>query len=156
MLPALALIRDPAEPDLMRRPPRDPREALITWRFGMRTLAEGAVLAAGVLSTYLWIASRDGVGTSASTMAFMVVVLIHPLQALHCRSERRFSWQLPSNPLIWLVLLTLIGIQWAAVSVAPLAHLLGTAPLRSDDWPVLVAGLLWPVALLELAKVWRR
>jgi Ca2+-transporting ATPase len=156
MLPALALIRDPAEPDLMRRPPRDPREALITWRFGMRTLAEGAVLAAGVLSTYLWIASRDGAGTSASTMAFMVVVLIHPLQALHCRSERRFSWQLPSNPLIWLVLLTLIGIQWAAVSVAPLAHLLGTAPLRSDDWPVLVAGLLWPVALLELAKVWRR
>jgi Ca2+-transporting ATPase len=156
ILPALALIRDPAEPDLMRRPPRDPREALITWRFGRRTLAEGAVLAAGVLSAYLWIAWRDGAGASATTMAFMVIVLIHPLQALHCRSQRRFWWQLPSNPLIWLVLLALIGIQSVAVSVAPLAHLLGTAPLRRTDWPVLVAGLLWPVTLLEVAKVWRR
>ena len=41
ILPALALIRDPAEPEIMRRPPRDPAEALVTWRFGARMLARG-------------------------------------------------------------------------------------------------------------------
>ena len=55
ILPAFALIRDPAEPNLMRRPPRDPSEALVTWRFGKRMLTEGAWLAAGVLSAYLWV-----------------------------------------------------------------------------------------------------
>ncbi|MBI2492648.1 MAG: cation transporting ATPase C-terminal domain-containing protein, partial [Candidatus Rokubacteria bacterium] len=29
-LPAMALVRHPAEPDIMRRPPRDPRESLVT------------------------------------------------------------------------------------------------------------------------------
>ena len=32
ILPAMALIRDPAEPDVMRRPPRGRQDALVTWR----------------------------------------------------------------------------------------------------------------------------
>ena len=121
ILPALALIRDPAEPDIMRRAPRDPREALVTWRFGMRTLVEGAVLAAGVLSVYFWVVAQDGAGARATTMAFMALVLVHPLQAMRCRSERVGWWRLPLNPLSWLALVVLIGLQWLAVSAPPLA-----------------------------------
>ena len=52
ILPAVALIQDPAEPDVMRRPARDPGEAMITWHFGRRMLMEGLLLALGVLSAY--------------------------------------------------------------------------------------------------------
>ena len=41
ILPATALIRDPADDDVMGRPPRDPAEALVTWRSGARILGEG-------------------------------------------------------------------------------------------------------------------
>jgi Ca2+-transporting ATPase len=156
ILPATALIRDPADGDAMRRPPRDPAEALVTWRSGARILVEGALLAAGVLSTYLWTIWRDGPGAPASTMAFTALVLIHPFQAMSCRSERFNWWQLPPNPWIPLSLLALFALQWLAIEWEPLARLLGTRPLTGADWLVLAGGVLWPVALLEGIKAWGR
>jgi Ca2+-transporting ATPase len=130
----MALIRDPAEPNIMRRPPRDPREPLVTWRFGAQMLGEGALLAAGVLSGYLWTVWWHGPGARATTVAFVSVVLIHPFQAMNCRSERYGWWRLPPNRLVWLSLVTLGAVQWMAVSWAPLAGLLHTAPLPGTDW----------------------
>jgi len=155
ILPAVALIRDPAEPDIMRRPPRDPREPLVTWRFGARMLAEGALLAAGVLSAYLWTVWREGPGMRATTIAFVSVVLIHPFQAMNCRSERHGWWRLPPNGLAWLSLFTLAGVQWIAVSWAPLARLLHTSPLLGTDWLLMTAAVLWPVLLMEVIKARR-
>jgi hypothetical protein len=98
ILPAVALIHDPAEPDIMRRPPRDPRQALNTWRFGGRVLAEGALLAAGVLSAYSWAVLQDGVGTRANTMAFVALVLVHPLQrGVHRRRRLDSRWLQPGR-----------------------------------------------------------
>jgi Ca2+-transporting ATPase len=155
IFPAMALIRDPAEPDVMRRPPRDPREALVTWRFGQRMLAEGAMLAAGVLSAYLWAVWQEGPGRRATTIAFVALVLIHPFQAMNCRSDRLGWWRLPPNRLVWMALGALVGAQWVATSWAPLARLLGTIPLSAGDWTALTIAVLWPVLLMEILKGWR-
>ena len=155
ILPALALIRDPGEPDVMRRPPRDAREALVTWRFGGRMLAEGALLAAGVLSAYGWIIWHEGPGPRATTMAFMALVLIQPLRAMSCRSDRLGWWRLPLNRLSWFSVVALVGLQWMTVSVPSLSRLLGTVPLDGGDWLILLVAVLWPVAVLEGAKLRR-
>ena len=149
----MALVRDPAEPDVMRRPPRDPREPLVTWARGAHMLAEGACLAVGVLSAYLWVVFQHGVGPRAHTVAFVALVLVHPLQALHCRSEHAVWWRLPVNRLVWVALVVLIGVQWAAVAWPPLSVLLGTASLSIGDWLVIAVATVWPVALLEAIKL---
>jgi Ca2+-transporting ATPase len=153
ILPAMALIRDPAEPDVMRRPPRDPRQPLVTWWLGARMLGEGACLAAGVLSAYVWVLLQEGPGPRANTVAFVALVLVNPLQALHCRSASRPWWRLPPNPLVWGALAVLLVVQWCAVSWAPLAGLLGSVPLAAGDWLVVAVACVWPVALLEAVKV---
>ena len=155
ILPAMALIRDPAEPDVMRRPPRHPGQALVTWRFGARMLGEAALLAAGVLSAYFWVVGHDGVGPRATTMAFLALVLIHPLQAMQCRSLWTGWWRLPANALSWIALLALALAQWTATSWAPLARLLDVAPLSALDWLVAVVAALWPVVALEAIKARR-
>jgi P-type Ca2+ transporter type 2C len=155
ILPAMALIRDPAEPDVMRRPPRHPGQALVTWRFGARMLGEAALLAAGVLSAYFWVVGHDGVGPRATTMAFLALVLIHPLQAMQCRSLWAAWWQLPANALSWIALLALALAQWTATSWAPLAQLLDVVPLSPLDWLVAAAAALWPVVALEAIKARR-
>jgi magnesium-transporting ATPase (P-type) len=86
--------------------------------------------------------------------AFVALVLIHPLQALHCRSLDRPWWRLPPNPLVGVALLVLVAVQWCAVSWAPLAGLLGAVPLAAGDWLVVALACAWPVALLELRKTW--
>jgi Ca2+-transporting ATPase len=152
ILPAMALVRDPAEPGVMRRPPRDPREPLVTWARAGRMLGEAACLAAGVASAYLWVVFQEGAGPRAHTLAFVVLVLIHPLQALHCRSESEPWWRLPPNRLVWAALATLVAVQWCAVSWPPLAGLLGSVPLSAADWAVAAVAVAWPVTLLELVK----
>jgi len=152
ILPAMALVRDPAEPDVMRRPPRDPREPLVTWTRGARMLAEAACLAAGVLSAYLWVVFQAGVGPRAHTVAFVALVLVHPLQALYCRSAREVWWRLPPNRLVWVSLVVLVAVQWGAVAWPPLASLLGTVPLAAGDWALIAVAVAWPVALLEAVK----
>jgi P-type Ca2+ transporter type 2C len=155
ILPAMALIRDPAEPDVMRRPPRDREDALVTWRLGRRMLAEGALLSAGVLGAYLWAVWQDGPGPRATTIAFVALVLIHPLQAINCRSERVGWWRLPPNGLSWAALAVLGAVQWAAVSWTPLARLLGTMSLSAGDWGLVTLWILCPVLLLEALKAAR-
>jgi Ca2+-transporting ATPase len=152
ILPAMALVRDPAEPHAMRRPPRDLNEPLVTWRSARWMLAEGALLAAGVLSAYLWVAWRDGPGTRATTIAFMAIVLIHPLQAMNCRSDRFGWWRLPPNRLVWAALVVLVAVQWSTVAWTPLAALLDTVALSATDWLVLASAVLWPVLLMEAFK----
>ena len=156
ILPAMALIRDPADNEVMRRPPRDPAEALVTGRFGLRVLVEGALLAAGVLSAYLWVVWSEGAGAVANTMAFTALVLIHPFQAMNCRSTKLNWWQLPPNPWVPSSLVVLFGLQWLAIEYGPLARLLGTAPLGSAHWLGLAVGVLWPVGVLEIWKAWGR
>ena len=152
ILPAVALIRDPAEPDIMRRPPRQATEALVTWTFGARTLAEGALLAAGVLSAYLFGVWRHGVGPTAGALAFCTLVVVHPFQAIYCRSERLGWWRLPSNGLMWTAFLALLGMQYVAVSWRPLAGLLDAVAPSAGEWGVIVLSALWPVLVLEGAK----
>jgi Ca2+-transporting ATPase len=156
ILPAMALVHDPAEPGVMRRPPRDPREPLVSLSRGGRMLLEAACLSAGVASAYLWALLQDGPGPRAHTLAFMALVLVHPLQALQCRSESEPWWRLPRNGLVWVALVTLVAVQWCAVSWSPLARLLGTVPLSAADWMVVAAAVVWPVALLEALKLRRR
>ena len=155
IVPAMALVRDPAEPGVMRRAPRKPGQALVTWRFGGRMLAEAVLLGAGVLSAYFWAVGQEGAGPRANTIAFLALVLIHPFQAMHCRSDRVGWWRLPSNTLTWIALLTLILAQWAATSWAPLARLLGVVPLSGLDWIVSAVAVVWPVAVLETIKARR-
>ena len=157
ILPAMALIRDPSEPGIMRRPARDPREALVTWRYGARILMEGALLAAGALTAYFWTIQREGgAGPRANTVAFVAIVLIQPLQAMNCRSDHLWWWRLAPNPLIWASLIVVIGAQWLATSWTPLSRVLGTVPLTGADWMIAAASVLWPVVALEALKSIRR
>jgi magnesium-transporting ATPase (P-type) len=108
-----------------------------------------------VLSAYFWVVGQEGAGPRANTIAFLALVLIHPFQAMNCRSDRLGWWRLPSNALTWVALLALTLAQWAATSWAPLAGLLGVVPLSGLDWVVSAAAVLWPVAVLEAIKAWR-
>jgi hypothetical protein len=85
-------------------------------------------------------------------MAFVALVLVHPVQAMHCRSTHTAWWRMPSSPLSWLALVTLAAVQWFAVSWSPLAALLGSVPLALHDWMVALVAVAWPVALLEMVK----
>jgi Ca2+-transporting ATPase len=87
-LPALALAVDPPEPDLMRRPPRNPRTGIFTRPVVTLMLIGGGWSAAVNLGVFSW-ALNGGRGTAhAMAMTFVSLVLIQFLKAYSFRSDR--------------------------------------------------------------------
>jgi hypothetical protein len=71
--PALALAMEPGDPDVMRRPPRDPEEAILSRGFLISVLAYGLLITASTLAAFVW--ALDHAAERASTMAFMTLAL---------------------------------------------------------------------------------
>ena len=68
------------------------------------------LLSAGILGAYLWAVWTEGQSPRANTLAFMAMVLVHPFQALACRSETVGWWRLAPNPLAWVAVVVLASV----------------------------------------------
>ncbi|HVU52343.1 MAG TPA: HAD-IC family P-type ATPase, partial [Polyangia bacterium] len=156
-LPALGLVMDRADADVLRRPPRPPDEPMLgapEWRL---IVAVGASLAALTLGLYAW-ALRAGDLDGARTLAFSTLVFGQLFLSVGFRHRRKVLWTLGvlTNARLAAVIV-FTGLLQAALTIVPparaLFHLTAFAPGRALV-PV-VAGLV-PVTLLELSKLVRR
>ncbi|MCW4051474.1 MAG: cation-transporting P-type ATPase [Candidatus Bathyarchaeota archaeon] len=100
-LPAVALSIDPADPDIMRYPPRDPKEGMLKrfWRFILfAALVDFISDFIPFFYTYINVAMNTGdwdlAATTARTVAFTSIVFFEFLLAYQCRSETKHIFQL--------------------------------------------------------------
>src|SRR5690606_28414807 len=82
--PALSLAVEPGEPDVMRRPPRDPQEAILSARFVRAISLYALLITAVTLAAFLW-ALGGGDPARAITVAFMTLALA---QTFHLGNAR--------------------------------------------------------------------
>jgi Ca2+-transporting ATPase len=156
-LPALALAVDPPEPDLMQRPPRDPRSGIFSRPVVALILAGGIWSAAVNLGIFIW-ARASGRGTAeAMTMTFVLLVLIQFFKAYNFRSDHRSILDRPfanrwlNVAILWeMVLLLLI------VYLPPLQVPFATFSLTHIDWLIVTALAVSVVPVLEGVKWWVR
>ncbi len=152
-LPALALAVDPAEPDLMRRPPRAPRGGVFTRRLVVLLLAGGIWSGAVNAALFAGLLRAGRPLSEAMATTFVSLVLIQFLKAYCYRSDRRsvarepFANRWLNAAVAWeLVLLALL------VYVPALHEPFGTFALAWTDWALAGTLALTVVPVLELAK----
>ena len=155
IFPGLALSLEPAEPDIMERPPRDPDEAIIEGRDLKRMIFESGTIGLGTMGAYLYGLKRYGPGAAASTLAFNTLTLNELAHAYSSRSHYRnvFGGQhLQPNPHLTKAILGMGGLQ-ALVSMLPACRrLLGTTPMGPADLLVIASGVLLPLIANEFTK----
>lgn len=162
ILPAMALALEPSAPDVMKRPPRDPREPLMTPRFAWLIVWQGMLLGGCTLAAFAvgmrWYGS-EGIGLRhAVTIAFMTLALSQIFHAFNARSRTRsaFTARMFNNPWLWAATFACIALQIAAVTVPFLRTVLRTVPLVADDWGLIALLALMPVGVVELVKLLHR
>jgi Ca2+-transporting ATPase len=162
IFPALALALEPQGIDMMKRPPRDPKESLLTPRF-IGLIAWQGVLIAGVTLLAFSIGLRwhgdEGAGLrQAITMAFMTLALSQVFHAFNARSQNRsaFTARLFTNGWLWSAVTFCLLLQLAAVYLPFLQAVLHTVAPSINDWGVIMACSLLPVAVVEVVKRVRR
>ncbi|HOD75414.1 MAG TPA: cation-translocating P-type ATPase, partial [Syntrophorhabdaceae bacterium] len=132
-LPALALSVEPAEDDVMQRPPRDPRESIFSGGLGIHTIWVGALMAFLVLSVqYFSMASFNG---EWQTMVFTVLCFTQVAHVLAIRSDRKslFKQGLMSNKALLGAIVLSILMQLAVIYVGPLNAVFRTQPLTLGE-----------------------
>jgi Ca2+-transporting ATPase len=162
VFPALALAVEPATPDVMRRPPRDPRAPLLGRALIGLVAWQGLVIAGVTLLAYRvglsWYGAEGAGLEHAQTLAFMTLALAQVFHAFDVRSERRsiLGPQLFHNAWLWAATAACLLAQTAVVALPPLRRVLHTHPPSPADFVLVTACALAPVAAVELVKLVRR
>lgn len=154
MLPAIALVAEPAEDDVMLQAPRTPRQPIVGKQQLWRYAREGGVLTGGALGAYLYGSLRHGPGPQAGTMAFNALLLAQLLHALACRSDRQPALfnRLQPNRQLALAVGGSIALQLLVNVVPGLRRLLGISALGPMDVLVTLAGAGLPLLVNEMGK----
>ena len=156
---ALALAFEEAEPDIMRRRPRDPREPLLTPFLVWRTVFVGLLLVAGGIGLFLW-EQAQGESVAAARTAAVNAVLVGELFYLF--NMRSFTASILNrrgfcgNPyVLWAIALMLLC-QLLFTYLPALQALFGTAALDAGAWLRIVAFGVAVLLLVELEKALAR
>ena len=154
--PAFALALDPAEPDIMRRPPRDPREAILSPRFLRSVSFYAALIAVPTLAAFAWgLSAPDADPRRAVTLSFVTLALA---QTFHLGNARRRGPVLTprratENRFAIGAVVLVVLLQLVALYFAPLARVLGTHPLAPRDWLVVVSLAMVPAVVGQALKL---
>ncbi len=139
-LPALALGVDPPSADVMRRPPRAPREGVFAGGLGKRIAVRGGLIGLLSLGAFGTILARGGDLSVARTAATCTLVLSQLLHAFDARAERRTLWEVGwgGNRALLLAVASSLGILLLMLYLPPARQLFHFAAPSAADWMVVV------------------
>ena len=157
VFPAFALALEPGAPEAMRRPPRDPNEALFSSSLIVLILWQAGVLAMVTLTMYWWALKAYGPGPHAHTVALLSLIGMQIGQTFNCRSRTRSAFDgLFANPHIWYASAAVLGMQVLLFTSERLMRIVGVVRPAGQDLIALGASIVLPVAIVELSKLFAR
>ena len=147
-LPALALSADPADGNIMSRPPRGSNESIFSRGLGTRILMSGFLIGGSAIIAFILILnlSKGDIG-KARTVAFATLIISELIYAFESRSEFGDVWEsgLFANTYLVLAILSSFIFLILAIYNPFLSSVLKTQVLGISEW-MIVLGF----SLLEL------
>jgi len=156
-LPALALGLEPAERDVMKRPPRNPKESIFARGMWQHIIWVGSLMAAGVIFI-MWYEMRNSDVRHMQSMAFFTLAMFQMFNVMAIRSEREslFRIGLFSNAkLLGAVLLT-FALQLLITYLPPFQKIFKTTSLSLFELSLCLAVSFTVFIAVEAEKAFIR
>ena len=152
---SLALAYEPAEPDIMTRPPRPPNTPLVDAKYLPRLAIASVAIAAATLATFE-IALAVGTDLAAAqTWAVNTLALGQAAYLFNSRFLRESSLRreaVTGNPIVWAVVGLLVVLQVLFAYLPVLNTWFGSAPIGLLGWLVPLGFAVAVFLLMEAAK----
>ena len=150
---SIAFERERAEPDVMQRPPRDPRLRLLSTRMLANIVGAGAFTAIATIAVML---VHPGDLAYRSWLAYTILVVSQCVRAYWNRSARWPIRSLGSNGVLLGACLVAVAVQVLIPLVQPLAELFRAEPISLSDWMIVAVIALTPAVVAEAVRTLRR
>ncbi|WP_262924477.1 MULTISPECIES: cation-transporting P-type ATPase [Pseudomonas] len=151
----LALAFEPAERDIMTRPPRAPREPLLSGFFVWRILMVSVLMMCGAMGLFLWQMSEGASVETARTMAVNAVVVAEMFYLVNTRAliapvTNREG--LLGNPYLLLAIAACVPLQLFFTHAPVMQEIFGSTDLTLLEWGKVVGAGLLVYLVVELEK----
>ena len=163
--PALALGMEKAEPDTMRRPPRDAHEGIFAGGLGVDIAYQGVLITVITMASYIighcFEAGRFempvGVSPHGMTMAFLTMSMCEIFHSFNLRSQRKSVFSLHShNKILWAAMLGSLLLTTLVLEVPFLANAFGFTPVGLAEYLIAIALAVLVIPIVELVKLIQR
>ncbi|MFO7783429.1 MAG: cation-transporting P-type ATPase [Desulfatiglandales bacterium] len=158
VFPALALGLGKGDPSIMERPPREPKEPILTrghWFAigGYGILICGMVLAAFALA-FMWLEAEEG---RAVTVSFLTLAFARLWHTFNMRDPGTafFRNEVTTNPFVWAALALCAGLLVVAIYLPGLSLVLSLEPPGANGWLLILGMSLVPWAVGQVLKIRR-
>lgn len=163
-VPALALAVEPAEPNVMRKPPFSPRESIFARGLGSYMIRIGiifAILTIAMMSwAYRYTTDPNHVGDPEAwkTMVFTTLCLAQMGHAIAIRSNTQLTIELNplTNVFVWGAVIVTTALQLMLIYVPPLRTFFGTHYLTPFELMVCFGFSALMFVWIELEKLFVR
>ncbi|MER3432751.1 MAG: magnesium-transporting ATPase [Leptolyngbya sp. ERB_1_1] len=164
-LPALALAVEPAEPNVMNRPPNHPGESIFARGLGTYMIRIGIVLAILSIATMVWAYNYTTTHFGGAldddrwkTIVFTTLCLAQMGHAIAIRSNNRLTIELNpfTNLYVWAAVILTSILQLMLVYVPPLRAFFGTHYLPFNELMVCVGVSALMFVWIEMEKLFFR
>lgn len=154
VLPAMSLISEKADEDIMKHPPVKTLSGGSLY-FAGNIFSSGLFMTAAGLTAFLFELGSSASTESSTTAAFLTMALS---QTLHVFNERfgegsMFSRRLFTNRYVWAAAAGTIALILASVFLSPLSTVLKTSVPSVEEWTVILAASFLPLVLSEVYKL---
>ena len=162
-LPALAMCMEAAEPDIMRRKPRNSSDGIFANGMGVDTIFQGIVISILTLVSYFVGLNAAGVpladavasdanGIEGMTMAFLTLSMIEMFHSFNMRSRRTSIFRLPTqNVWIWGAFGLALFLTWVVIET-PLSFVFGFAELDITHYLMALGLAILIIPINEVYK----
>ena len=146
---------EPSDAGLLRKPPRDPKQGILTKAFLKKIFAYGILIAA-VTQAAFYVGLENG-PQAASTMAFVTLTLARLFHGFNCRSEKGiFRIGFTTNK--WSIAAFVTGILFlACVLFIPfLSRLFMVFEVSAKGLGLMVCLAVLPTILIQVRRGFRK
>lgn len=151
---AMPLINEPLDSDMLKKPPRDPKEKIINKIFIKKVGIVSMAMAFSSLSVF-YIASRALTVPQARTVTFATVIMVHLFYLLTARSTERSVFKMDPLSNKWIIygVSVTIFIMILIIYVPHLEFVFNTSPFPLQWWAVVIPFSLTGITLIEIEKL---
>jgi Ca2+-transporting ATPase len=155
--PAIALGLEPADKDIMKHPPRDPEEKILSHAILKAIFLNGAIMGLGAFLLFYWVyyfSSHSDAARHAQTVTFTSYVIFQMFNVFNCRSLQKstFSIGLTANKFLLLAVFTSVFLQILVIYIPLFNTLFHTIPLSIEDWGLILLTASSVLIIEEIKK----
>lgn len=155
VFPALALGMGKGGPNIMKRPPRQMKEPLITNRDWVSISVYSVVITLIVFAVFVYclffLEYNPSLSNTIVFFSLSLAQLLHPL-SLVPRSSSIFNNQITRNIHVWLAVIFCMVLIMGVYLVPASNQVLSLAPLSSSDWLLVLYSGVFPVVIIRALK----